>query len=221
MKQFMTAGLVVASLALAGCGEKKTTTNPGTETQVVKEEAWGKHDGKDVKLYTLTNDKGMVCKITNYGATVTHLMAPDKNGKMDDIVIGFDTFAGYTSGMSQYFGCIAGRCANRIAGGKFSINGKEYTLATNNGPNHLHGGEKGFDKVVWDGKSASSPDGPYVELTYISKDGEEGYPGTVTATVKYTLTDKNELKVEMSATTDADTVVNLAHHTYWNPPTTR
>jgi len=181
----------------------------------VTSKAWGEVDGKPVHLWTLKNGKGLEAEITDYGTIVVSLKVPDRKGEFTDIVLGRPSAADYVA-RTQYFGCTAGRCANRIAGGKFSIDGKEYTLATNNGPNHLHGGVKGFDKVVWNGESKMTDNGPQVAFTYRSKDGEEGYPGNVDVKVVYTLTQMNELVVNMTATTDKATVVNLAHHTYWN-----
>ena len=175
---------------------------------------WGQVNEKAVYLYTLTNDNGVVAKITNYGAILTELHVPDRNGVKADVVLGFDNLNGYLAG-HPYFGCIVGRVANRIAGGRFTLNGKQYTLATNDGPNHLHGGEKGFDKKVW----AVTDEGQAVgeaALTIASPDGEEGYPGALTASVTYTLTNEDTLKVEMHASTDAATIVNLANHSYWN-----
>lgn len=197
--------------ALLGCSDSDEIVMPMPET-----EDWGSVDGQPVERYTLKNDKGAVCKITNYGATVTELWLPDRDGVMADVVLGFDSVDDYVKS-SPYFGCIAGRCANRIAGGRFELAGEEYELATNNGPNHLHGGLKGFDKVVWvnEGPDAYA-DQVAVTLSYRSEDGEEGYPGNLEVRVKYTLTNHNELVVEMSATTDKTTVVNLAHHSYWN-----
>jgi len=181
----------------------------------VTSKAWGEVDGKPVHLWTLKNGKGLEAEITDYGTIVVSLKVPVRKGEFSDIVLGRPSAADYVA-RTQYFGCTAGRCANRIAGGKFSIDGKEYTLATNNGPNHLHGGVKGFDKVVWNGESKMTDNGPQVAFTYRSKDGEEGYPGNVDVKVVYTLTQMNELVVNMTATTDKATVVNLAHHTYWN-----
>lgn len=181
----------------------------------IEDKAWGEVDGKPVRLWTLRNGKGMEAEITNYGTIIVSLKAPDRSGAATDIVLGRPSAQAYVE-RTQYFGCTAGRCANRIAGGKFSIDGKESTLATNNGPNHLHGGVKGFDKVVWTGEGRLTDRGPQVTFTYRSKDGEEGYPGNVDVKVVYTLTDANELAVDMSATTDAPTCVNLAHHSYWN-----
>jgi len=177
--------------------------------------AYGTVDGKEVSLYTLTNAKGLVLKVTNYGTIITELHVPDRAGKLADIVLGFDTLEGYKK-QSPYFGATAGRVANRIRDAKFRLEGKEYKLAANNKPHHLHGGNKGWDKVVWDAEPAETPDGPSVRFTYVSKDGDEGYPGTVTAHTTYTLTNANELRVEMDAVTDKTTIVNMAHHTYWN-----
>jgi len=176
---------------------------------------WGRVDGKPVSLWTLENGKGMEATITDYGTIVVSLKVPDAKGEVADIVLGRASLDDYVAA-NPYFGCTAGRCANRIAGGCFTIDGTEYRLATNNGPNHLHGGVKGFDKVVWTGAAAMTADGPSVTFTYRSPSGEEGYPGNVDATVTYTLTYANELRVDLSATTDAPTPVNLAHHSYWN-----
>jgi len=172
-------------------------------------------DGTVVDMYTLTNANGLVAKIITYGAIVTELHVPDKNGTLGDVVLGFDNLDQYVKG-HPYFGAIVGRVANRIALGKFTLNGKDYTLAVNNSPNHLHGGVKGFDKVVWKAEPTRSKDGPAVKLTYRSPDGEEGYPGNLDVTVVYTLTNKNALRIEYTATTDQDTPVNLTNHSYFN-----
>jgi aldose 1-epimerase len=182
----------------------------------VQKMAFGKtDDGTAVELYVLTNNKGTTAKVMTYGAILTELHVPDKAGKTADVVLGFDDLKGYLGG-HPYFGSNVGRVANRIAKGKFTLDGKEYTLATNNGPNHLHGGKKGFDKVVWKAEDVTGKQGPAVKFAYVSKDGEEGYPGTLTATVTYTLTDANELRIDYGATTDKATPVNLAHHSYFN-----
>ncbi len=172
-------------------------------------------DGTAVDLYTLTNAKGLVAKITNYGTIVSELHVPDRKGKLGDVVLGFDNLAQYMKG-HPCFGCTVGRVANRIAKGRFTLDGKTYTLATNNGPNALHGGLKGFDKVVWQPKIMVKAEGPGLELAYTSKDGEEGYPGNLTVTAVYTLTTDNALKLEYTATTDKPTVVNLTQHSYFN-----
>lgn len=181
-------------------------------------EAFGKTaDGTPVELYTLKNDKGMVAKIMTRGATLTELHVPDKKGKTADVVLGFDTVAGYESEDNQYFGCTTGRVANRIARGKFTLDGKEYTLATNNGPNHLHGGvKKSLDKVVWKAKKVEGKGNAGVQFTYSSPDGEEGYPGKLDTTVTYTLSDSNELRIDYEAKTDKATPVNLTNHSYFN-----
>ena len=172
-------------------------------------------DGTPVDIYTLRNAKGSEARISNYGGIVTSLKVPDKSGKLGDVVLGYDNLDGYLKA-SPHFGCLVGRFGNRIAKGKFTLNGQEYTLATNNGPNALHGGIKGFDKVVWNATMVASPLGPALELRYLSKDGEEGYPGNLSVTAVYTLTDDNALRLDYTATTDKDTVVNLTQHSYFN-----
>jgi aldose 1-epimerase len=158
----------------------------------------------------------MTVKITNYGAIVTSILTPDKNGNMGDVVLGFDSLDGYLKDKSTYLGAIVGRYGNRIAKGKFTLDGKTYTLATNNAPNHLHGGKVGFDNVLWTAEEVQSNEGPAVKLTYLSKDGEEGYPGNLTSVVTYTLTDDNGLKIDYLATTDKATPINLTNHSYFN-----
>ena len=172
-------------------------------------------DGQAADLYTLTNKNGAVTTISNYGGTVTSLTMPDRNGKFSDVVLGFSSLDKYVKD-SPYFGALIGRYGNRIAKGEFSLDGKNYKLATNNIGNALHGGLKGFDKVVWEATPKVTAQGPSLKLTYTSKDGEEGYPGTLKVTATYTLTNKNELKLVYRATTDKDTVVNLTHHSYFN-----
>jgi aldose 1-epimerase len=172
-------------------------------------------DGTAVEQYTLSNSAGITCKITNYGGIITELHVPDKNGRLADVVLGFDKFERYLQG-HPYFGAIVGRYANRIAKGKFTLDGKTYSLAINNGPNHLHGGLKGFDKVVWQGVPLDSKDGATLKLSYTSPDGEENYPGTLKTEVTYTLTDKNELRIDYRAVTDKATPINLTNHSYFN-----
>jgi aldose 1-epimerase len=172
-------------------------------------------DGTPVYLYTLGNTKGMEVKITNYGGIVVSVSVPDKNGKISDVVLGFDKLGDYLKG-HPYFGAIVGRYGNRIAKGRFTLGGKTYTLATNNNENHLHGGLKGFDKAVWKAEPIRSGEGVGLKLNYLSKDGEEGYPGNLDVTVIYTLTRHNELRIEYAATTDKPTVVNLTNHSYFN-----
>ena len=176
---------------------------------------FGRADDTPVQLYTLTNSHGLVVRITNLGAIVTELHVPDRDGRLADVVLGFENLDGYLAG-HPYFGAIVGRVANRIRNAEFTLEGRPYTLDANDTPHHLHGGRRGWDKVIWTANAVQTADGPALELTYISKDGEEGYPGTVTAKTIYTLTNSNELEVEMEATTDKTTVVNMAHHSYWN-----
>lgn len=182
----------------------------------VVKSAFGKtEDGQAVDLYTLTNANGMKAKITTYGGIITELDVPDRDGKLEDVVLGFDNLDGYLKG-HPYFGAIVGRVANRIAKGKFMLDGKEYSVPVNNGPNALHGGIKGFDKKVWKAETISSPDAVGLRLSYTSADGEEGYPGELKATVTYTLTNQNELKIDYAATTNKATPVNLTNHSYFN-----
>jgi aldose 1-epimerase len=191
----------------------QSATAAGKATIDVK--PFGTADGQPVQLYTLTNAKGMKAQITNYGAIVTSLTAPDKNGKMDDIVLGFDNLDSYIPN-ATYFGAIVGRYGNRIGKAKFTIDGKEYSVTANENGNILHGGKKGFNKVVWQSEKVEKPEGVGVKLTYLSKDGEEGFPGNLKATVTYLLTNDNELRIDYEATTDKATVVNLTHHGYFN-----
>jgi aldose 1-epimerase len=183
----------------------------------VKEEIYGTMpDGRKAKIFTLTNKNGLVAKVTEYGAILVSMQVPDKSGKLADITHGYDSLDGWLTNTS-YFGSTVGRFGNRIKDGKFSLDGKQYTLAKNNDPGgipcHLHGGLKGFDKVLWSGKATADNS---VEFSYLSKDGEEGYPGNLSVKVTYTLNDQNELKWEAKATTDAPTVLNIVHHSYWN-----
>jgi aldose 1-epimerase len=186
-----------------------------TEMSITKQAFGNTADGTPVDLYTLTNVHGLETKITNYGGIVVSLMVPDRQGKLEDVVLGYETLQEYLEN-NPYFGAIIGRYGNRIAKGKFTLNGVEYTLAQNDGENHLHGGIKGFDKVVWNAKELPDENNPGLEFTYVSPDDEEGYPGTLSITVTYTLTQDNALKIDYSATTDKDTVVNLTNHSYFN-----
>jgi len=187
----------------------------GTAVDVQKEPFGRTADGTAVDIYTLTNGKGLKARIMTYGATLVSLEVPDRAGKTGDVVLGYDGFDGYTKS-SPYFGSIVGRYGNRIAKGQFSLDGVAYRLATNNGENHLHGGIKGFDKVVWKAGPVREPGAVGVKLNYLSRDGEEGYPGNLTVTVVYTLTNDNELKISYEAETDKATPVNLTHHSYFN-----
>lgn len=182
----------------------------------VTRETFGKTaDGQNVDLYTIRNRRGFEAKITNYGGIVVSLKVPDRNGKFADVVLGFNDLDSYLKKNDPYFGAIIGRYGNRIARGRFTLNGVEYKLAQNNGENHLHGGVKGFDKVVWTGTARSTKGGAELVLTYLSKDGEEGYPGNLNVTVVYSLTN-NDFRIDYAATTDKDTVTNLTHHSYFN-----
>lgn len=185
--------------------------------QTVSKQSFGKTaDGQNIDLYMLRNTRGVEATITNYGGILVSLKVPDRNGKFDDVVLGFNDLDNYLTKNDPYLGAIIGRYGNRIAKGRFTLNGTEYKLAVNNGENHLHGGIKGFDKVVWTGHEMKTKAGPAVVLTYLSKDGEEGYPGNLNVRVVYTLTNNNEIKIDYSATTDKDTVTNLTHHSYFN-----
>lgn len=181
-----------------------------------KKEAFGKlADGRAVDIYTLTNRNGIEVRITNYGAAIVSLKVPDRAGKLEDVVLGYDGLDGYLAN-SPYIGVVVGRYANRVARGRFSLNGVEYKLAVNNGENHLHGGIIGFDKVLWNASRAKTMNGAALQLTYVSPDGEEGYPGKLSVRVVYTLTNLNEIKVDYHATTNKDTLVNLTQHSYFN-----
>jgi aldose 1-epimerase len=171
--------------------------------------------GEAVELFTFTRDGAPTVAITNLGGHIVSILAPDRDGKVRNVTLGYSDFAGYL-GDSSYFGCLVGRYANRIAKGRFSLDGRSYTLATNNGPNSLHGGPGGFNKRLWAAKVVVGPEGDALELTYVSKDGEEGYPGTLTATVVYSLRADGGLAIDYTATTDAPTVVNLTNHAYFN-----
>ena len=182
----------------------------------ITKEVFGKlDDGRQVDIFTITNTNGVKAKVMTLGATLVSTEVPDKDGVMADVVLGFDTPQEYPQ-KSPYFGSTTGRVANRIAKGKFTLDGTEYTLATNNGGNHLHGGTVGFDKSIWQGVEIDTPDGYAVEFTYLSPDGEEGYPGNLSCSVTYKLTDENELSFNYKATTDKATVINLTNHGYWN-----
>ncbi|MEN6426691.1 MAG: aldose epimerase family protein [Phycisphaerales bacterium] len=209
------AGAVVA-LSSCKCSCLKFGSKVAKQAMDIDVTAFGKTpEGQEIKLYTLHNAKGAMAQITNYGAIVVSLEMPDAKGQRDDIVLGYENLDGYLK-VTPYFGAIVGRYGNRIGQGKFTLDGQTYTLATNDKTNHLHGGIKGFDKVVWGHKPVWKADAVGVELSYLSKDGEEGYPGNLQATVTYLLTNKNELRIEYIATTDKATPVNLTHHGYFN-----
>jgi aldose 1-epimerase len=198
-------------LAGAGCRAAPTARKP-TVTQA----AFGvSPDGTPVELFTLTNARGVEVRAMTYGGVIVSLKVPDRAGHLDDVVLGFDSLGGYVKD-SPYFGAIVGRFANRIAKGRFTLDGKTYKLAVNNGPNALHGGLKGFDKIVWQAERFTNDSGVGVTFSHVSPDGDEGYPGTLTVHVRYLLTDSNQLVVDYDATTDKATPINLTQHTYFN-----
>jgi aldose 1-epimerase len=210
MMKIKSSLILFTFLVLVSCTSKKD------QKPSISKEAWGTADGKDVSLFTLTNKNGMLIKISSRGGAITTILVPDKAGKFENVVIGFDDLKSYQSG-HPYFGSIVGRYGNRIAKGKFSLNGTEYTLAINNAPNHLHGGNKGFDKQVWDADGGfATADSAGLTLTYLSKDMEEGYPGNLKLKVNYVLTNDNEIKIRYEAETDKATVLNPTNHSYFN-----
>ncbi len=198
-----------ADAADAGAGQE-----PKSRRSVERMDFGKTPDGTPVELYVLSNGR-ITAKVTTYGGIVTELHVPDRQGKTADVVLGFDTLDAYLA-RNPHFGAITGRVANRIAGAEFTLDGKEYKLAANNGRNTLHGGLKGFDKVVWKAEDVSGPDGPAVKLTHVSRDGEEGFPGNLSVAVTYTLTPDDALRIDYSATTDKATPVNLTNHSYFN-----
>ncbi|MCD6338927.1 MAG: galactose mutarotase [Verrucomicrobia bacterium] len=206
--QILAAGAL--ALVVSGCTTMKKT--PGTITKA----PFGKlPDGRQVYLFTLRNSRGAEARIMNYGGIVVSLKMPDRNGRFDDVALGYDRLEGYLTN-SPYFGALIGRYGNRIAKGRFTLDGKTYQLAVNDGPNHLHGGIKGFDKRLWEAEMERTPEGPALKLHYLSPDGEEGYPGNLDVEAVYTLTEDNELRLDFAATTDKPTIVNLTHHSYFN-----
>jgi aldose 1-epimerase len=214
---FLLLGSMGAA-TLAGCSPKEKqavqTTTPVAYTMEIKEEPFGTApNGQEVMRYTLTNAQGMTVQITNYGAIVTSIRTPNRNGELGEVALGFDSLDSYVPN-DPHFGGIVGRYANRIAKGKFTLDGQEYTLAVNDAPNHLHGGITGFDRVVWQAEPLYRRNA--LRLTYVSKDGEEGYPGNLTVVVTYTLTGFNALKIDYEATTDKATPINLTNHSYFN-----
>lgn len=210
----LIAGLVIF-VACKNRGLKKETEKTEDKMEIVKEPFGIAPDGQEIDLFTLTNSNGMVAKITNFGGIVTSLLVPDKDGNMEDVVLGFDSLQPYLE-EHPYFGALVGRYGNRIAKGKFTLNGIEYTLAVNNGENHLHGGLVGFDKVVWSAEPFQGDDRRGVILTCVSQDMEEGYPGNLTVKVTYSLTDQDEFTIVYEAVTDKVCPVNLTHHSYFN-----
>ena len=199
--------LIIVALSIS-CQKKQTDLK-----LISKQNFESVIDGKKVDLFTLKNKNGLVTQITNYGGRVVSLWVPDKTGNFEDIVLGYETIESYLQSNEIYFGALIGRYGNRIANGKFTLNDSTYTLATNNHDHHLHGGKTGFNNVVWDAHQISDSE---LKLKYLSKDGEEGYPGNLNVTVVYKLTDNNELKINYTATTDEATPVNLTHHSFFN-----
>ena len=223
MKFFKSFILMLSLMTLLSCNNssdkavdknKPDSQHAGADAMLPSKSAYQQMiDGKNTDLYVLKNNKGMQAAITNYGGRLVSLLVPGRDNKLVDVVVGFDSVQQYQSSSEPYFGATIGRYGNRIAGGKFSLDGKQFTLATNNGINHLHGGKKGFQYVVWDAKQTGDN---VLELTYMSKDMEEGYPGNLIVKVTYSLTDNNELKLDYEATTDKKTVVNLTNHAFFN-----
>jgi aldose 1-epimerase len=213
--------LIGLSIMFLSCTEEKTSVEEMNQTMekqkmTIQKKNFGQlPGGKQVDLYILINEKGLMAEVMTYGATLTSLAVPDRNGNTTDITLGYDSLKGYVSD-SPYFGSTVGRYANRIAQGKFTLNGKIFTLAKNNGENHLHGGIKGFDKVLWQAEPISQEGEVGVKLFYFNRDGEEGYPGNLACTVTYMLNNNNELKINYEAETDKPTPVNLTHHSYFN-----
>jgi len=205
------ATLLLLSVACGGAPRTGTESAP----TVTRANFGMMPGGAPVEVFTLANAHGVEVRAMTYGATIVSLKTPDKDGRIDDIVLGFPSLDGYLEG-SPYFGAVVGRYGNRIGGARFTLDGETYQLAANDGANHLHGGVRGFDKVVWDGASGGSDSTAWVSFTYTSPSGEEGYPGTLVATVTYTLTDDDDLRVDYRATTDAPTPVNLTQHSYFN-----
>jgi len=207
----MRIGICV--LLLMGLTISDGSASAESQTPGVKKSVFGKtKDGREAHLFTLTNKSGMQVVISDFGGTVVSIKVPDRNGKIGDVVLGYETLAGYQEGTASFGGTV-GRYANRIAGAKFSLDGKEYVLERNNGENHLHGG---FNKVLWDAEPGAGKGSPSLKIHYLSKDGEENFPGNLSVTVVFTLTDANELKIEYTATTDKKTVLNLTNHSYFN-----
>ncbi|MEP7373173.1 MAG: aldose epimerase family protein [Chitinophagaceae bacterium] len=219
MKKQIQLLSLISLLFLAACNnESKPGAEEPTKETIMKysigEEPFGVYQGETITKYTLTNAGGMQVGIINYGGTITDIVTPDKAGNKGNVVLGFDSLSGYLQKGNPYFGALIGRYGNRIANGKFTLDGKQYTLAGNDHGNSLHGGLKGYDKVVWKAEKLAGDSS--LELTYTSKDGEEGYPGTLSVKVVYTLTGANELKIDYTATTDKATPVNLTNHAYYN-----
>jgi aldose 1-epimerase len=211
MKKIFYLSLLIIASAFILFACKQKSSNKGTVTK----ETWGVYKGKDIFLFTLTNRNGNVVKLTNYGARITRIEVPDRNGTRGNVTFGFDTFEGTQKG-DPYFGACVGRYANRIAKGKFTIDGTEYSIALNNGPNSLHGGPGGWHSVVWNAEIQGNSDSPAVKFSYKSPDMEEGYPGNMDVEVTYSWTDNNEIVMDYKCTTDKKTVLNITNHAYFN-----
>ncbi len=211
--------MLIAGVMLYSCNSTKSNKEMESSTPSkpsIEQKVFGKlPSGEEVLEFTLKNNSGIEMKVITYGGIITTLMLPDKNGKFEDVALGYDNIEGYLES-TPYFGAIIGRYGNRIAKGKFSLDGTDYQLAINNIGNHLHGGEKGFDKILWTGEAMQGEESVSLKMSYISEDMEEGYPGTLTSTVVYTLNNDDELIFEYEATTDKKTVVNLTNHAYYN-----
>jgi len=209
-KTFCTLAGVLMLSAIAFCQSNEKAGS------MIKKELFGKlPDGREAYVYTLKNPDGMTVTLTNYGATIISVLVPDRNGKFADVALGYDSLNGYEKG-TVYFGGVVGRYANRIAGGKFTLDGKAYQVTINDGQNCLHGGKIGFNKVLWTSEPRETSDGPSVEFTYVSKDGEEGFPGTVTVTATYTLTKDDGIEIDYAGKTDKTTILNVCNHSYFN-----
>lgn len=216
MKKHLLQTVFIAVIAMASCKSEKKEEKSEEPVQAISSESFGfTKDSTEVKKFTLTNKNGLNMEVITYGAIITSLETPDKEGKLEDIVLGYNDLQSYVKN-NPYFGAVVGRYGNRIADAKFTIDDSVYTLAANNGKNHLHGGIKGFDKVVWEASEINDENGVGLKLTYTSVDGEEGYPGNLDVSIFYTLNNDDELEVQYHAKTDKKTVVNLTQHTYFN-----
>ena len=215
MKKMFSATAFPVLFFLCACNNSTSSTPEATDSSAAKTADLFQQtvNGKSVELFVLKNKNNATVTMTNYGARFVSIIVPDKNGNMIDVTLGYDSLSSYLTPGESYFGASIGRYANRVANAKFKLDGKEYKLDANNGPNSLHGGGHGFDKQVWD---AAQKDSQTISFTYVSKDGDEGYPGTLTSKVTYTLTDDNAIRIDYEATTDAKTVVNLTNHAYFN-----
>lgn len=218
IQSLLVASIAVAVMSCNNSSNESTTSSSDSSNQNqnkvgITEKPFGNHEGQAITEYTLTNANGMQLSVINYGGTITKLTAPDKSGTMGDVVLGYDSLSGFTQKGNPFFGALIGRYGNRIGKAQFSLDGKTYNLDKNDGVNTLHGGNKGYDKVVW---TAEKQGDNALKLTYLSKDGEGGYPGNLNVTVVYTLTDDNSVKIDYTATTDKATPVNLTNHAYFN-----